>query len=188
MTEVRPVPFAPGYFVSTEGEVFSEKRGIRRAMKPWSKSGYASVSLCASGQTAKVYIHRLVALVFIGSPASADHEVRHLDGVPAHCHVGNLAWGTHTENMRDMVRHGRQGAYRHPDRMPRGNRHGSKTKPDSTPRGERSGTSKITENQARQVRVEHSATGNISEAARRAGVPRGAAKCIIQGKTWKHVS
>lgn len=61
----------------------------------------------------KEYVHRLVALVFLGPPRDGD-EVRHLDGKPSNNVVKNLAWGTHLENMQDMVRHGTQGAYTHP--------------------------------------------------------------------------
>lgn len=45
-------------------------------------------------------------------------EVRHLDGIKFHNWVGNLAWGTKSENEQDKLRHGT-------------NNHASKTHCDS---------------------------------------------------------
>lgn len=190
MSEIRPIPFAPGYFVSDDGCVYSEKSKQRIELKPWEnkRSGHLRVTLRVESMTVKEYVHRLVALVFQGSPPTTEHETRHLDGNPKNNALLNLTWGTHTENMQDMVRHGTQGCYRHPEKMPRGERHGSRTKPESVPRGERIGTAKVTEAHVRRLRSEFAETGNISEAARRVEIPRGAAKCIVQGKTWKHVA
>jgi hypothetical protein len=194
MSEVRPIPFAPGYFVSDDGHVYSEKRGRRTLLQPWRNkraSGplteYLRVSLRIDGCSIDVYLHRLVVLVFIGPPPSDEHEVRHLDGCPDHNWTDNLTWGTHLENMQDMVRHGTHGSRTKPERMPRGTRHGSRTKPWRTLRGELAGNAKIDEATVRLLRSVHAETGNISEAARRLGIPRGAAKCVIQGKTWTHV-
>jgi len=190
MSEVRAIPFAPGYFVSSDGQVFSSRRSKHlRPMKPWlNNKGYKIVGITYEGVGHRVLVHRLVALVFLGFEASPSLEVRHLDGNQGNCHVSNLAWGTHKENMQDMVRHGTQGASRHPERMARGDRHGSKTKPERVPRGETSGTAKITEDKVRLLRATYDETQNISESARMVGIPRGAAKCVIQGKTWKHVA
>lgn len=188
--DVRPVPFAPGYFVSSEGHVYSEKWGTRRKMKPWvsSRSGHLRVTLRVEGSTVKEYVHRLIALVFIGPPPTEEHEVRHLDGKPANNDKGNLAWSTHLENMGDVRRHGTHGSKTHPERVARGERHGSRTRPDGIVRGEHSGMAKISEEQVRALRREFNETRNISEAARRVGAPRGAAKCVLQGKTWRHVA
>lgn len=190
MSEVRPVPFAPGYFVSDDGRVLSSKRGTLRSLKPWPLSAreHLVLGFRVGGRTVDVLVHRVVATVFHGQAPTPRHEARHLDGDPSNNRKDNIAWGTHAENMADMVRHGRQGPTLHPERMPRGVNHGSRTMPHRTPRGERNGAAKITEDDVRALRLIFRDVGNISEAARRAGVPRGAAKCIIQGKTWRHVA
>lgn len=189
MVSTKEIPHAPGYFVSSDGSVCSSKYGGRRQLKPWvsNKSGHLRITLRVDNGVIKEYVHRLVATLFIGQPPSELHEVRHLDGEPSNNSVSNLAWGTHTENMQDMVRHGRQGAYRHPENMPRGERHGSRTKPHRVARGEKSGVAKIDEDMVRRIRVTFAETRNISETARRCDVSRGVTKCIIQQKTWKHV-
>lgn len=187
---IRPVPFAPGYFVSGDGHIYSEKLGPRRLLKPWplTDRGHLVIGFRVGRRTVDVLVHRVVATVFHGQAPTPRHEARHLDGNPRNNHKDNLAWGTHIENMADMIRHGTQGSRLHPERMPRGERHGSRTKPERVARGERNGLAKISADDVRAVRRVFLETGNISETARRVGVPRGAAKCVIHGKTWKHVA
>lgn len=189
MAETRQILFAPGYFVSDDGRVFSEKFGERRELKPWRSGacGHLRVCLRIHGATRKEYVHRLVALVFHGPPPGPAYEVRHLDGNPSNNAVGNLRWGTHGENMADVPRHGTHVSVRRPDRVPRGERHGSHTKPWRVARGERVGIAKLTEPQVVAIRATFAETGNISETARRVGVPRGAASGVIHGRTWAHV-
>jgi hypothetical protein len=101
--EWRPVAGAPGYEVSDRGRVKSHKRGGPRLMRPAPNAGgYLLTSL--NGKS--YYIHRLVALAFLGEPAPG-LEVRHLNGDPGDSRLENLAWGTHQENMRDRKDHGR---------------------------------------------------------------------------------
>lgn len=189
MTRTLPIALAPGYFVSDDGSVSSERMGDRREMRPFAnRHGHQRVTLRVGGRTVKEYVHRLVAVTFIGPPPSPRHEVRHLDGDPTNNAADNIAWGTHAENMRDMVLHGRHFSKTKPHRVARGARHGSRTKPERVARGERSGAATVTESDVRMVRLVFANTDNISEAARRAGVSRGAAKCIIQGLTWRHVA
>ncbi len=184
-----PIPFAPGYFITEHGAVFSGLRGTVRAIKPWldTKTRYLRVSLRVGGVTVKQSVHRIMAVTFLGPPSSEDMEVRHLDGHRAHNVIDNLAWGTHAENMHDMVAHGTHGSRRHPERVPRGDRHGSRTRPERVARGERIGVHKISEDDVRRLREVHKRTRNISKTARLLGLPRGATKCVIQGKTWTHV-
>ena len=50
-------------------------------------------------------VHQLVAHTFLGSqPPKSD--VRHLDGNPLNNHVENLAYGSRTENILDVLRNG----------------------------------------------------------------------------------
>lgn len=187
--DVRPVPFAPGYFVSADGVVLSERRGVRRKMRPWvsNRSGHLRVTLRVEGSTVKEYVHRLVALVFIGPPPTAEHEVRHLDGKPVNNDKGNLTWGTHTENMQDMVRHGTQGARRHPEAVRRADRHWSRLKPDRVVRGQRQGLSVLTEEKVRAV-LDMLKTGEKpGRIAAVMGVCRTSIRNIRDGKTWTHV-
>lgn len=101
---MRDIPDFPGYRASAAGRVWSDKRG--RYLTPNSgKDGYLRVGLRQEGRTRTVYVHRLVALAYLG-PCPEGQEVRHLNGCPADNRVENLAYGTHLENMADMRAHG----------------------------------------------------------------------------------
>lgn len=71
------------------------------------KSGYKTVQLMIDGRFKLVYVHRLIAEVFLGPPPSRSHLVRHLDGDRHNNDVSNLRWGTAQENADDRERHGR---------------------------------------------------------------------------------
>lgn len=108
----RPVPEWEGvYEVSDHGRVrrilrsSGTRTGVMRGH--FDSHGYPAVTLSRPDRKSRnIKIHVLVALAFIG-PRPEGMEIRHLDGDPANSHVSNLAYGTHAENMRDMVRHGR---------------------------------------------------------------------------------
>ena len=103
----RPVVGYEGdYEVSNFGSVVSLKRGNREEMAPLRQaSGHLGVSLCRSGVKVRHRIHRLVLAAFVG-PCPDGMEVRHLDGDPANNYVGNLTYGTASENRADAYRHG----------------------------------------------------------------------------------
>jgi hypothetical protein len=188
MSEVRQIPFTEHYFVSDAGEVFSTKWGTMRQLKPWlHKFGYPMVTIGTTPRTHKIPVHRLVALVFIGSPASPDLEVRHLDGEPTNNMASNLAWGTHAENMADMVAHGRQGSIVKIERMPRGDRHGSKTKPGSVVRGEQHYLTALSEKDVAEMRRLYSGGIRTADIARRFGVSYQTVWFIKENRTWKHI-
>jgi hypothetical protein len=107
-----PVPGYEGlYEVSNIGRVRSlphkTRQGMRggRMRKTPLNAGYPVVSLYANGVGRVTSVHLLVAAAFIG-PRPPGMEVRHLDGNPSNCVLSNLTYGTHTENMRDMLTHG----------------------------------------------------------------------------------
>ena len=68
--------------------------------------GYPRVDLRRNDRRRNARVHRLVAEAFLG-PTPAGQEVRHLNGDPSDARLVNLRYGTHAENMRDMVEHGR---------------------------------------------------------------------------------
>ncbi len=188
--QVEPVeiPWATGYSVCGQGGVYSTRGGKLKRLRPWLNSkGYEVVSIrLSSGARVRTLVHRAVARVFLGEPGDG-LECCHRDGNRRNNKSENLYWGTRSENMRDTIEHGTHVSIARPERVPRGERHGSKTKPERVARGERSGSAKITEAQARSVLELAGAGVSISSAARRLGIPRGAAKCVAQGKTWKHL-
>lgn len=119
LEEWRPVPGWEGlYEVSGIGGVRSVDRTIhykdgRRRFYPGAplkggthKFGYPMVNLSRNKEVKGFAVHQLVALAFIG-PCPEGQEVRHLDDDPTNNSFLNLAYGTHAENMADMMRHGR---------------------------------------------------------------------------------
>lgn len=109
----RPVVDWEGiYEVSDLGRVRRIRRGpgVRSVGKPLrgtvDQHGYPVVDLCDRGRRKNAKVHRLVADAFLG-PLPEGMETRHLNGDPGDARLVNLKYGTHAENMRDMVEHGR---------------------------------------------------------------------------------
>lgn len=114
--EFKPVPVQPfgeRYSISNLGRVrvnhvsrYSRTR--TRFLKPGiGARGYPCVTLYLHGNHKQVFIHRLVAIAFNGPQPSDKPLVRHLNDDRTDNRASNLCWGTHSENMRDMVNHGR---------------------------------------------------------------------------------
>lgn len=118
--------FIPGYKglykVSNFGRVKSLPRlitrvqsyGMQQFVQPgrllklgWSK-GYPKVTLTKHGVETQYWVHRLVALTFIGNPPFPDALVLHSDDNPANPRWDNLRWGTHQDNSDDQTRQGKQ--------------------------------------------------------------------------------
>lgn len=93
------------YAISTHGQVWSCKRNIFLKPRPTDRTGHLVVSMCYHGIATNVYVHRMVAEMFIPNPDNLP-VVRHLDGDPSNNAVWNLAWGTQKDNWEDAVRHG----------------------------------------------------------------------------------
>lgn len=88
---------APGYFVSSDGQV----RSGEKAIKPWvvKSTGYAQVDLAGK----RFSVHRLVAAAFHVTPL-AGQVVNHKNGVRCDNRAENLEWVTHSDNLRHGYR------------------------------------------------------------------------------------
>lgn len=98
------------YQVSNCGDVKSliKHNGTNcRIMRPsiQKRSGHLYVMLTKNKIPKKMYVHRLVLDAFIGEKQTGQ-ECLHGDGDPKNNNVNNLRWGSHSENMQDMLRHG----------------------------------------------------------------------------------
>lgn len=78
-----------------------------RLLKAFSgTSGHLRVDLSLDGKRTPSAIHRLVLEAFVG-PCPEGQEVLHWDDDPTNNTLGNLRYGTRSENLLDKVRNGR---------------------------------------------------------------------------------
>ena len=111
--EWRPVVEYEGlYEVSDLGRVRSTRRagtqgGIKKqSLRPL---GHLELGLCKGGHQLTKMVHQIVLEAFVG-PCPAGMEILHGDGDPANNLLGNLRYGTSSENKFDTVKHGRHWA------------------------------------------------------------------------------
>ena len=101
----RPVVGFPRYLVSNHGRIFSERSD--KCLKPQpSGNGHLRVALRRSGETHLRGVHQLVLTAFVG-PCPSGQESLHYDDDPTNNLLGNLRWGTRSENRLDAVRNQR---------------------------------------------------------------------------------
>ena len=108
----RVIPGFCEYEVSNRGEV---RRGVARAnwpaghlLKPAvSASGHLYVMLAERpgvNRTVKQFVHRLVALAFIGEAPFSGACVLHADDDPRNNTLANLRWGSRRDNYLDRMK------------------------------------------------------------------------------------
>ncbi len=106
---VRQIPWAPLYFVSDCGKVFSTFRMVvRRKGIMRHSGGYPQVNLATPTGPRIVTIHSLVAELFLPPRPTGAYLIRHWDDDPTNNAATNLFWGTQVENKQDARRNGRR--------------------------------------------------------------------------------
>jgi hypothetical protein len=95
--EWRPVPATDGrYEVSSRGRI---RRVNRRVLKPQpNKRGYQRVPITVNRKARIWFLHRLIALVFIGD-CPPGYQVNHIDSDPANNAPSNLEYVTPQGNQ-----------------------------------------------------------------------------------------
>ena len=98
--ECRKIQGFPGYFVGSNGVIFSVKKDGLAPLKPHvNVYGYQSVNLRVNGVTKTMLIHRIVAKEFISNP-EGHNIVNHKSGVKTDNSVSNLEWTSQSENVQ----------------------------------------------------------------------------------------
>lgn len=170
------------YVVSSIGNVKRTKPGARgrggNPLKAQSKNGYPAVFLIDRRRREPWYVHRLVALAFLG-PIPTGYEVNHINADRADNRVENLEYVTHKANAQHAVKLGR---------WPSGERHGLRKHPHRAPRGERQGSSRLTDDAVRQIRTRAAQGESKRELAAEFNISESNIYQVCRGRTWRHVT
>jgi len=99
------------YKISADGDVYSLR--AKRVLKPWESSAgrkYLRVDLRDNeGKYKKPHLHDLVLAAFCG-PKPNGAQVLHFDDNPTNNKIGNLRYGSASENTSDAIRNQRHRA------------------------------------------------------------------------------
>lgn len=132
----------------------------------YTSNGYGEISIGGRSNREVLRAHRLSWAIFRG-PIPEGMLVCHKCDNPPCCNPDHLFLGTQSDNMRDMVRKGRNSGVR--------------------AKGENNGASKLTEAQISEMRSLYNTCWTQAEIARRFGVGTGTVSNVVNRKVWKHV-
>lgn len=90
----------PDYFVSSEGDVYSEKHGKMKKLKTVLHRGYHCVVLCKNKKRYTKKVHRLLAYLFIANPNNYEF-IDHINHIRSDNSLENLRWVSHRDNSRN---------------------------------------------------------------------------------------
>lgn len=167
----KPVPYEPFdavYSVSNLGRVkpntpsrFSKNKAA--FLKPTTRRKYLHVSLYADGRRMSAFVHKMVALAFIGPKPFPTAIVCHKDDIRHNNQADNLEWGTTKSNAdtRDANGH--------------------------VTWGSKNGHARLTENDVVRIRALY-AQGGITQQdlARQFAVSGPTVNNIVRRKSWCH--
>jgi len=102
--EIVAIPDFPNYFISIDGDVYSDKWKKIKKMKPFiNKKGYLRVHLFVNKKRYEMKNHTLVAKTFLYNIYNKD-QVDHIDGNKTNNHVDNLRFCTNSENQKNCCK------------------------------------------------------------------------------------
>ena len=117
--EYRLVDGFPDYCVGTDGSVWSCKNHrklghiVWKRLRPGNRNGY-SVVLLGDGLKKKPFaVHSLVLSAFVGPCPKGFEACHHPDENKRNNNLSNLRWGTHENNLQDIVRGGKLAGENH---------------------------------------------------------------------------
>ncbi|MBR5121404.1 MAG: HNH endonuclease [Oscillospiraceae bacterium] len=88
----KQIPFAPEYYASSEGRIFTAQRSYNRIKKLDQWSGdYIRVDFTINGKRKRKKLHQLIAELFCYG-AAPEREVHHINGDKTNNRADNLAF------------------------------------------------------------------------------------------------
>lgn len=101
---IAPVAKFPGYLISDDGVVYSERMGSRAVLsQATTEAGYPIVAFNIKGKQTMMYVHRLIAEAFIPNP-KGKRTINHKNGIKSDNRIENLEWATYSENNTHAYR------------------------------------------------------------------------------------
>ena len=153
------------YLISSDGQVKSTWSGKERLLKLCDRGkGYLCFDYHKDGKRTTLYVHSCVAKVFLGDRSAEGLLALHEDGNSLNNKKENLYWGTHQQNMKDMIRHG------------------------TIPKGEKNGSAKLKEADIHGIRELGSTGMSQRKIAAVYGVHNSQISYILSGKYWAHLA
>ena len=99
---MKTIPNFPNYTIDDSGVV---KGKIFAKAQTLGKNGYRYVTLYSNNSSKKLYVHRLLAELFIPNP-EGKRTVNHKDGDKTNNCLSNLEWHTDSENIQHAYDNG----------------------------------------------------------------------------------
>lgn len=178
--EIRPIDGFFGYFVSSNGSIYSAKKRVGgfknvasfkitnelHELKPsLKKNGYLSIGIWNNDRTKKIHlkIHRIGAEAFISNTENYPC-VCHCDNNKLNNNVENLRWDTNKGNTADMIKSG------------------------TLCRGQDVGNSKLRNNDVALIKKQLSNGVSCKILAERFSVTFQNIRSIKNGITWRHIT
>ena len=96
-------PDFPNYCITEDGKVYNVTKGTYSKLR-YNADGYVYVNLCYKGNSKRINVHKLVALLYLDLVPGKDH-VNHKDQNKGNNHYSNLEYVTPKENMVHHVEH-----------------------------------------------------------------------------------
>lgn len=154
MNNWKPIPGYPSYHISADGDVLGP---LGKILKPRAHTnGYRRVCLGAGNDA---YVHRLVALTFLGTPPDGAHA-DHINGIRHDNRLENIQWLSPQENRARR----------------------------NVAKGSGHSLAKLDDNAIREIRSTTPARGGDAVLANKFGVARETVRDIRNGKAWRHVA
>lgn len=176
-----------------EASDFGNVRRNGKTLKPLRlPHGYLQFAPCENGKWSRMYIHRAVALAFIG-PCPEGHEVNHKNGCKSDNRPDNLEYVTRSQNMRHA--HDTGIIPKRPSRakprilkgLARGDRHWTKTQPERVRRGESCHASKLTDAIVLAIRADAASGMRNCDIADKYNLGRPRITRIVNREQWVHI-